>query len=159
MGSRCVLNLVLSLSLSHTGHWKFNMAPHGKELSKGVWKNQCYSTSAVLNSSPRPPPLCTFCMFLLSVQTFVIFESKCPAKWTSQDIPPWFQFEANVYVPYKVHWSVWDVNLNCIYLQSVLSHTRPCVKTLRSANPWMNVPKWSKLQRISLLRSREQWTL
>ncbi len=34
-GLRCewgagVLNLVLSLSLSHTGHWKFNMAPHGK---------------------------------------------------------------------------------------------------------------------------------
>ncbi len=29
-----VLNLVLSLSLSHTGHWKFNMAPHGKELSE-----------------------------------------------------------------------------------------------------------------------------
>ncbi len=26
-----MLNLVLSLSLSHTGHWKFNMAPHGKE--------------------------------------------------------------------------------------------------------------------------------
>ncbi len=25
---------VLSLSLSHTGHWKFNMAPHGKELSE-----------------------------------------------------------------------------------------------------------------------------
>ncbi len=37
-GLRCewgagVLNLVLSLSLSHTGHWKFNMLPHGKELS------------------------------------------------------------------------------------------------------------------------------
>ncbi len=37
-GLRCewgagVLNLVLSLSLSHTGHWKFNMAPRGKELS------------------------------------------------------------------------------------------------------------------------------
>ncbi len=32
MGSKSVLNLVLSLSLSHTGHWKFNMAPHGKEL-------------------------------------------------------------------------------------------------------------------------------
>ncbi len=28
-----MLNLVLSLSFSHTGHWKFNMAPHGKELS------------------------------------------------------------------------------------------------------------------------------
>ncbi len=31
-----VLNLVLSLSLSHTGHWKFNMAPRGKELSEDL---------------------------------------------------------------------------------------------------------------------------
>ncbi len=37
MGSRCV-KLVLSLSLSHTGHWKFNMAPHGKELSEDLKK-------------------------------------------------------------------------------------------------------------------------
>ncbi len=42
-GLRCewgagVLNLVLSLSLSHTGHWKFNMAPHGKELSEDLKK-------------------------------------------------------------------------------------------------------------------------
>ncbi len=34
---------------------------------------------------------------------FVLLERKCPAKWTSQDIPPWFQFEANVYIPFKVH--------------------------------------------------------
>ncbi len=34
-----VLNLVLSLSLSHTGHWKFNMAsPHGKECSEDLKK-------------------------------------------------------------------------------------------------------------------------
>ncbi len=33
-----VLNLVLLLSLSHTGHWKFNMAPHGKELSEDLKK-------------------------------------------------------------------------------------------------------------------------
>ncbi len=33
-----MLNMVLSLSLSHTGHWKFNMAPHGKELSKDLKK-------------------------------------------------------------------------------------------------------------------------
>ncbi len=33
-----VLNLVLSLSLSHTGHWKFNMAPHDKELSEDLKK-------------------------------------------------------------------------------------------------------------------------
>ncbi len=32
----CVLNLVLSLSLSHTGHWKFNIAPHGKVLSEDL---------------------------------------------------------------------------------------------------------------------------
>ncbi len=33
-----MLNLVLSLSRSHTGHWKFNMAPHGKELSEDLKK-------------------------------------------------------------------------------------------------------------------------
>ncbi len=27
-----VLNLVLSLSLSHTGHWKFKMAPQDPEI-------------------------------------------------------------------------------------------------------------------------------
>ncbi len=42
-GLRCewgagVLKLVLSLSHSHTGHWKFNMAPHGKELSEDLKK-------------------------------------------------------------------------------------------------------------------------
>ncbi len=36
-----VLHLVLSLSLSHTGHWKFFMAPHGKELSEDLKKNCC----------------------------------------------------------------------------------------------------------------------
>ncbi len=49
-------------------------------------------------SIPVPaPPLCIFRMLLLTLQMFVLFERKCPAKWTSQDIPPWFQFEANVY--------------------------------------------------------------
>ncbi len=33
-----MLNLVLSLLLSHTGHWKFNMASHGKELSEDLKK-------------------------------------------------------------------------------------------------------------------------
>ncbi|CAI9570909.1 unnamed protein product, partial [Staurois parvus] len=33
-----VLNLVLPLSLSHTGHWKFSMALHGKELSEDLKK-------------------------------------------------------------------------------------------------------------------------
>ncbi|CAI9531616.1 unnamed protein product, partial [Staurois parvus] len=42
-GLRCewgagVLNLVLSLSLSHIGHWKFILAPHGKELSEDLKK-------------------------------------------------------------------------------------------------------------------------
>ncbi len=42
-GFRCewregVLDLVLSLLLSHTGHWKFNMAPRGKELSEYLKK-------------------------------------------------------------------------------------------------------------------------
>ncbi len=33
-----VLNLVLSLSVSHTGHWKLIIAPHGKELSEDLKK-------------------------------------------------------------------------------------------------------------------------
>ncbi len=103
---------------------------HVKEQKEGYLniKYVCsVSKSAVLNSSPRAPPLCTFCMFLLSLQTFVLFERKCPAKWTSQDIPPWFLFEANVYVAFKVHWSVRDVNLICIYLQRyVMSHSSAC---------------------------------
>ncbi len=33
-----VLHLLLSLSLSHIGHWKFNMTPHGKELSEDLKK-------------------------------------------------------------------------------------------------------------------------
>ncbi len=33
-----MLHLVLSLSLFHTGHWKFNMAAHGKELSEDLKK-------------------------------------------------------------------------------------------------------------------------
>ncbi len=37
MGSRCV-KFGVSLSLSHTGHWKFNMAPRGKELSEDLKK-------------------------------------------------------------------------------------------------------------------------
>ncbi len=42
-GLRCewgagVLNFVLLFSRSHTGHWKFNMAPHGKELSQDLKK-------------------------------------------------------------------------------------------------------------------------
>ncbi len=35
---RGVFNLVLSLLISQTGHWKFNMAPHGKELSEDLKK-------------------------------------------------------------------------------------------------------------------------
>ncbi len=33
-----MLNLVLSLYLCYTGHWKFNMAHHGKELSEDLEK-------------------------------------------------------------------------------------------------------------------------
>lgn len=33
-----VLNLVLSLSFFHTGLWKYNMEPHGKELCRSEKK-------------------------------------------------------------------------------------------------------------------------
>ncbi len=34
-----MLNLVLLLSLSHTSHWKFNMAPHGKKIFVALHKD------------------------------------------------------------------------------------------------------------------------
>uniref|UniRef100_A0AAY5KP38 Transposase Tc1-like domain-containing protein n=1 Tax=Esox lucius TaxID=8010 RepID=A0AAY5KP38_ESOLU len=37
-GLRCVKLGVIALTLPHTGHWKFNMAPHGKELSEDLTK-------------------------------------------------------------------------------------------------------------------------
>ncbi len=95
------------------------------------WVHNGSSRAAVLNSSPRTP----------------LFEHKCPAKWTSQDILPWFQFEANIYIPFKVE--VCETWIKFLYIyRGVWCHTCPCVKTLRSANPWMNVLKWSKLQQI-----------
>ena len=38
MGSRCVKFGVIALTLSHTGHWKFNMASQGKGLSEDLEK-------------------------------------------------------------------------------------------------------------------------
>ena len=38
MGSRCVTFDVIALTHSHTGQWKFNMEPHGKELSEDLKK-------------------------------------------------------------------------------------------------------------------------
>ncbi len=104
------------------------------------------------------PSRCIFLMDLLSRITFVLFDRKCPKKWTSLDIPPWFQFETSVYVPFRGHWSMQDVNLNCIYLQRYICKFGLWVKSLRSANPWMNVLKWSKL-RSPCSGSKEQWTL
>ncbi len=91
---------------------------------------------------------------------FVLFERKCPAKWTSQDIPLWFQFEANVYIPFKVHISVRDVNLNCIYLQRyMISHSsvREDVAQRKSMNECSEVKQTSTDFPCS--GSREQWTL
>uniref|UniRef100_A0AAY5K784 Transposase Tc1-like domain-containing protein n=1 Tax=Esox lucius TaxID=8010 RepID=A0AAY5K784_ESOLU len=38
MESRCFKFGAIALTHPHTGHWKFNMAPHGKELSEDLKK-------------------------------------------------------------------------------------------------------------------------
>ncbi len=58
------------------------------------FERECYSWPS--NSQFQSPPTLHICMFLSSLQAFVLFERKCPAKWTSQDIPPRFQLEKNV---------------------------------------------------------------
>ncbi len=92
-----------------------------------------YHRPAVLNSSPRAPPLCIFGMLLLSLQMFVLLERKCPANWTSQDIPPWFQFEANVFHSKCIEVCKTWIKMLYIY-RGIWCHTRPCVKMLRSAD-------------------------
>ncbi len=52
---------------------------------------------------PPPPRSAHFVCFSYRFRRLFYSNVKCPAKWTSQDIPPLFQFEANVYVPCKVH--------------------------------------------------------
>ncbi len=84
-----------------------NSAPHLKRAKRTV--NPLGSNFKVLQlqlsrAAVPPPPARTFCMSLSLLQTFVLFDRKCPAKkWTSQDIPPSFQFEASIYVPFKGH--------------------------------------------------------
>ncbi len=97
-------------TLKKTWCWQdpsLKLRPGSKHINRHiiVTINQRFSIPVL-----APPPLCIFCMLLLSLQMFVLLERKCSAKWTSQDIPLWFQFEANVYIPFKVHWSVRDVN-------------------------------------------------
>ncbi len=96
---------------------------------------------AVLNSNPRAPPLCIFRMLLLSLQMFILFERKCPAKWTSM----WFRHDSSSKRTYIFHSKCIEVCktwIKIVYIyRGKWCHTRPCVKTLRSANPWKNVPK------------------
>ncbi len=46
-----------------------------------------------------------------------------------------------------------------IYLQRYMMSHRPCVKTLRSANPWMNVLNKVNFSGFPCSGSKEQWTL
>lgn len=38
IGNRCVEFGVIALTLSHSGHWKFNVGHHGKEFSEDLKK-------------------------------------------------------------------------------------------------------------------------
>ncbi len=100
-------------------------------MSSGIQMDLIYFPKAFIGyivqrfSTPvlAPPPLHILYVSLSSLQTFVLFDRKCPAKWTSQDIPPLFQFEASVYVPFKGIEVCETWNLNWIYLQRyILSH-------------------------------------
>ncbi len=119
---------------------------------------------AVLNYSPRVPPLCTFCTFFLSLQMFVLFDCKCPTKWTSHHRI--FHYDSSSKRTYicSIQRALKCARLNLN--KGILCHTLPlssmfhtCLvcsisvwrrcRQRRSANPWMNVLKWSKPLRIS----------
>ena len=56
LGSRFVNFGVITLTLSHTGHWKFNLAPHGEELSEDLTKRIVapHKDGLSLRSLPTP---------------------------------------------------------------------------------------------------------
>ncbi len=97
-------------------------------------------------------------MLLLSLQTFVLFERKCPAKWTSHDIPPWFQFEYSIHSALKCARREFKLYIftDVSYMMSH-SSVRKDVAQRKSMNECSEVkltsadfPCWG---------SREQWTL
>lgn len=61
--------------------------------------------AAVFNSSSGTIPLCMFCMHLLLLKTFVLFDRKCPVKWISgySTMIPVRSEAVNVYVTFKGH--------------------------------------------------------
>ncbi len=81
------------------------------------------------------------------LQMFVLFERKCPAKWTLQDISSWFQFEVNVFHSKCIE--VCEMWIKIVYVRGIRCHIHLCLKMLLSTKQWMNVSKWSKLQQIS----------
>ncbi len=102
----------------------------------------CY-IAAVLNSSPRaPPPRSAYficysyrirCLFYLNVSALRsghhrIFRHDSSSKRT--------------YIFHSKCIEVCKTWIKIVYIyRGIWCHTRPCVKTLRTANPWMNVPK------------------
>ncbi len=80
-----------------------------QEIDRGVFRcavigvQQRFSIPVSNAYAPPPPRSAHFVCFSYRFRRLFYSNVKCPAKWTSQDIPPLFQFEANVYVPCKVH--------------------------------------------------------
>ncbi len=69
-----VLSVTSPYSVSVCGKWTFMYC--NRLLACAI----CPFSAAVLNFSPRIPPLCTLCTFLLTLQMFVLFDFKCPVK-------------------------------------------------------------------------------
>ncbi len=88
-----------------------------------------------------PPPFCIFCMLLLSLQMFVLFELSALRSGHHRI----FHHDSSSKRTYIFHSKCIEVCktwIKIVYIyRCIWCHTRPCVKMLRSANPWMNVLK------------------
>ncbi len=95
-------------------------------------------------SLPPHPMLCIFRRYLLSHTTLVLFDD-CALQSEHHRIFCHDSSSKRVYVPFKdiKEFETWiSIVFNRCSLHDV--HSSEC----EDSNPWMNVPKWSKLQRI-----------
>ncbi len=87
MNGEQVLNLVLSLSLSHTGHWKFNMAPYGKELSEDLKKRKVALHKDGVGYKKIAKTLKRSCSTVAeTIQRFNRFHSEQASPWSTKEV-------------------------------------------------------------------------
>ncbi len=102
-------------------------------LVSTTWRRHAVYKSAVLNFSPRTP--CSAHFVCYSYRFRCLFYSNVSSLRSGHHRI--FCHDS------KRMW------LKIVYIRGIWCHTRPSLEDVAQCKRWLNVPKWSKLQRIS----------